>query len=722
MSFSLVLLYVLRMLVTSVARAQFVQDISKSHSDLVINETSHFLSYHNHNRTLQLDQFQTIRINSGGPQVVDSRGQSWSADTAFAEGGRTFVRSIPIENTVDDVLYETCRYGQFSYKIPIKNGMYEIFFYFAEIHKTDYNSRLFSIQVESALVFQDIDLISLGSGRNKIAVSLNSVTSVTDGLLNIDFIRKTDLPFVNAVEVRKLRPHLAHAVTNGPYFAVDAENVGSALVKVDGSFSHTHGVGSFLESFIWKNGATVLGSGDISQLKLPIGENVVTLYVKDSGGNEDSESTIITVFPFGYPAITDIYPKSSNVAGGTTVSIYGTGFETSDSSLAVSFGSIVVRGAINIRVVSNSKIEVKVPPSQIGAPVDLSVVNSRGFSNSVQFTYVLGTPITFKSYKMNGISISQPTVLTFDSKRRLYVATGEGKIAKISLTDDFTSVRSSVVSSVLQGRTILGIAFDPMSLPDDPSIYVSHSTLFHGSSKSTSGLSINGKVSRIQGANLDVVVDVVTNLPVSDHDHAVNGLEFGDHGELYIQVGGNTNAGVPGSLSGSRLLKESPLSGATLVAYLSDPDFDGNLSYDAEDDGNVIGGKGVKVYASGQRNSFDITLHSNGNLYATDNGPNNGYGRRSTGCAVGNDASDPAERDKLNLIVNGGYYGHPNRKRGSIDSKQCVWQSPNNKTSSIYKAPILILPSSMNGLIEFQTNHFDGQLRHNLILSYVLAC
>ena len=25
-------------------------------------------------------------------------------------------------------------------------------------------------------------------------------------------------------------------------------------------------------------------------------------------------------------------------------------------------------------------------------------------------------------------------------------------------------------------------------------------------------------------------------LPVSDHDHAANGIVFGDHGELYIQV------------------------------------------------------------------------------------------------------------------------------------------------------------------------------------------
>jgi glucose/arabinose dehydrogenase len=296
------------------------------------------------------------------------------------------------------------------------------------------------------------------------------------------------------------------------------------------------------------------------------------------------------------------------------------------------------------------------------------------------------------------------------------VATSEGEIARLTLSDDFTSVQSSVISSVLSGRAILGIAFDPMSSPDAQSIYVSHSALFHGSPNSTSGVAINGKVSRIEGANMDVVVDVVTNLPVSDHDHAVNGLEFGDHGELYIQVGGSTNAGVPGQLSGTRLLKENPLSAATIVAYLSDPEFDGNIAYSADDDGYVVGNKGVLVFASGQRNSFDIMLHSNGNLYATDNGPNAGYGRRSTGCS-GADGNDPDEEDKLNLIVQGGYYGHPNRNRGSSDSKQCVWRSAYETASTRYKAPILKLQSSTNGIIEFQTDHFSKQLRYNLILS-----
>jgi hypothetical protein len=43
---------------------------------------------------------------------------------------------------------------------------------------------------------------------------------------------------------------------------------------------------------------------------------------------------------------------------------------------------------------------------------------------------------------------------------------------------------------------------------------VSHSYLFHGDI-----VNYNGKVSAISGENLSIVEDVVTGLPVSDHDH-----------------------------------------------------------------------------------------------------------------------------------------------------------------------------------------------------------
>lgn len=106
----------------------------------------------------------------------------------------------------------------------------------------------------------------------------------------------------------------------------------------------------------------------------------------------------------------------------------------------------------------------------------------------------------------------------------------------------------------------------------------------------------------------------------------INGIEFGDSGELYIQIGSNTNGGVPGPLTGKQLQKENYYNAATLVANLADPSFNGAITYDALDNGTPNGGHGIEVFAAGSRNPFGITLHSNGYLYGTDNGPNTGYG------------------------------------------------------------------------------------------------
>lgn len=101
---------------------------------------------------------------------------------------------------------------------------------------------------------------------------------------------------------------------------------------------------------------------------------------------------------------------------------------------------------------------------------------------------------------------------------------------------------------------------------------------------------------------------------------------FGNEGELYIQIGSNTNGGIPGPLTTKQIQKDNYYSASTVVAYLADPKFDGMITYDAADDGTPNGGYGIEVFAPGNRNPYGIVLHSNGHLYGTDNGPNLPYG------------------------------------------------------------------------------------------------
>lgn len=268
----------------------------------------------------------------------------------------------------------------------------------------------------------------------------------------------------------------------------------------------------------------------------------------------------------------------------------------------------------------------------------------------------------------------------------------------------------------------VGIAFDPMETNYQfPKVYFSSSDLFHGSRFSSSGASINGKVSMVTttASSFTNLVDIITGLPVSDHDHAVNSIVFGNNGELYISVGGNTNGGRPGKLSTSGLQKEGYLSASIVRANLRDPNFNGTIVYTADDDGDMIA-NGIEVFANGIRNAFGLTLHSNGNLYATDNGPNVQYGNMLTGCGPAEFIGDRTDMDKLLLVKQGAYYGHPNPKRAVFhkDPRQCRW-IPTTADNTVvgYTPPIAILPSSMNGITEYTANYFAGRLRGNLIVA-----
>lgn len=220
------------------------------------------------------------------------------------------------------------------------------------------------------------------------------------------------------------------------------------------------------------------------------------------------------------------------------------------------------------------------------------------------------------------------------------------------------------------------------------------------------------------GPNLETVRTIITGLPNSDHDHGLNVINFGDQGELYINSGSNTNGGIPGPLSHSSQLKEHILSAAIIVAYLSHPDFNGTLTYTADDDGNLIG-TGVDVFASGLRNSYGATFHSNGKFYATVNGPNTGYGAFSTGCGENDQIPEFNDYDTVIWVQQGHYYGHPNRKRAAYfnDPRQCVWHSGLEKTTntSWYTGSFVAGYASRTGIFEYHSNHFAGQLRRNLI-------
>jgi Malectin domain len=77
--------------------------------------------------------FETILINCGGSRYNGTDGRRWSADR-YASGGATFAGpASSIDDTDDDRIYWSERYGTFTYNIPVPLGNYEVILHFAEI-------------------------------------------------------------------------------------------------------------------------------------------------------------------------------------------------------------------------------------------------------------------------------------------------------------------------------------------------------------------------------------------------------------------------------------------------------------------------------------------------------------------------------------------------------------------------------------------------------------
>lgn len=330
-------------------------------------------------------------------------------------------------------------------------------------------------------------------------------------------------------------------------------------------------------------------------------------------------------------------------------------------------------------------------------------------------------PSTSVTFSRTSFTVPFPTSMVWGPDNRLYVTELFGTIHAITL-DANQQVISDEVITTLGSRLTLGITIDPLSTPDNVVLWVGHS------SPSVDNGQVNSSiVSRLSGPGFTTKEDIITGLPRAKANHAINSLHFGPDGRLYIAMGGNTGAGAANTANsefGSRA--EQPLSAALLVADVRAPGFDGScatpeLSYGPPP-------CDVQVYSSGLRNTYDFVWHSNGFLYAPDNGlgvtgtfppsptpPCEGFGNPASWTSGGH---NPGEQpDVLNRLEPGKYYGHPNPYRNECVFKDGSYQgvpAPSNYVPPIYN---LGEHRSSNAIIEYQSNAFSGSLQGELLIT-----
>lgn len=421
------------------------------------------------------------------------------------------------------------------------------------------------------------------------------------------------------------------------------------------------------------------------------------------------------------PIITSL-SKTAGVED-TILFVFGTSFI---NSVEVKFGTVTA----NI-IESNAGLAQVRAPAGTGE-VQVTVTTEAGVSNSVPFTYAGAAPPptgvnptfplkmvqdTIKTPAGGAFNMKNIAVIIFGPDGRLYCGSTNSALHVLTLNKQL-QVTKQFTKDVKEtwGRAVLGLAFNPAT--PDLLLYFATSTMFwkqYGFIKDDAIGWKNGKIKSVSMSSAvgdfnNDVKDVVTGLPVSNHDHSVQALEFLPNGKMLVSIGGFTNGGI--SVPGDKLggFPGNPLSGAIVECPYNGVT---NMEYStALPGGSKITGGGCKVWAAGLRNSFGTTLHTNGGVYATDNGPNQSFGVFSTNCGGGQKPSK-TNPDKLFLLQPGKCHGHPNLNRGAGgNTAECVFES-----DACVKPLLGALQSSTNGVCEYRSNTFGAEAQGNLFLS-----
>jgi uncharacterized repeat protein (TIGR03806 family) len=221
-------------------------------------------------------------INTGGTSFTASENTLYQADSFFS-GGSSSDSAVAIGGTEDDTIYQSHRWqmGGFSYNLPIDNGDYNVTLQFAETYFNNAGLRVFDVDAEDARIVTSVDVFA-EVGANS-AYQTSATVSVTDGVLDLDFVANIENPMVSGIKVTAVQPFPPGtyitfiAAVNGQY--VTANNgtlIASAETASDGETFLVVDAGNgfiALQSLSTGYYVTVLPNGSLEATATSVSEN-----------------------------------------------------------------------------------------------------------------------------------------------------------------------------------------------------------------------------------------------------------------------------------------------------------------------------------------------------------------------------------------------------------------------------------------------------------------
>lgn len=134
-----------------------------------------------------------VAIDVGSTTGTNVDGVQFQADK-YSRGGMTNSTTDAIGGTTFDALYQSERYGAFSYEVPVTAaGRYTVELHFAEIYLNANGERSFSVQIENNTVLTNLDLYSQ-AGHDGAYIYVAKDIQVGDGAVSINMIANVENP------------------------------------------------------------------------------------------------------------------------------------------------------------------------------------------------------------------------------------------------------------------------------------------------------------------------------------------------------------------------------------------------------------------------------------------------------------------------------------------------------------------------------------------------
>lgn len=157
--------------------------------------------------TLRPDELR-IAVGASASGYLDSCGSVWLGDRYFTGGERVYRPDRRILRTLDPILFQNARRGNFRYDIPLKPGVYELHLHFAEIlHVETQDSgteadRRFDVEVNGKPLLSSFDISLDAPGSNTADERVfKDISPAEDGHVHLVFRASYDEALLSGLEL-----------------------------------------------------------------------------------------------------------------------------------------------------------------------------------------------------------------------------------------------------------------------------------------------------------------------------------------------------------------------------------------------------------------------------------------------------------------------------------------------------------------------------------------